>query len=58
MTALISKNIKEKITKLHMQLLDREYYLSSILNFMRGYYCSPWDTAVYRGFQNMCFDDN
>ena len=58
MTALISKNIKEKITKLHMQLLDREYYLSSILNFMRDYYRFPWDTAVYRGFQNMCFDDN
>ena len=42
MTALISKNItKKKITKLHMQLLDKEYYLSSILDFMRGYYRSP-----------------
>ena len=34
-----------------MQLLDKEYYLSSILDFMRGYYRSPWDTAVYRGFR-------
>ena len=44
--------------KLHIQILDKEYYLSSILDFMRGCYRSPWDTAVYRGFRNMCFDDN
>ena len=54
----LEKHYKEKITKIHMQLLDKEYYLSSILDFMRGYYRSPWDTAVYRGFRNMCFDDN
>ena len=54
----LEKHYKEKITKLHMQLLDKEYYLSSILDFMRVYYRSPWDTAVYRGFRNMCFDDN
>ena len=53
---LISKNItKKKITKLHLQLLDKEYYLSSILDFMKGYYHSPWDRAVYTGFRNMCF---
>ena len=51
MTALIwKKNYKEKITKLHIQLLGNQYYLSSILDFMKGYCHSPWDTAVYRGF--------
>ena len=54
----LEKHYNENITKLHMQLLDKEYYLSSILDFMKGYYRSPWDTAVYRGFRNMCFDDN
>ena len=43
--------------QLHIQLLDKEYYLSSILDFMNGYYHSPWDRAVYTGFQNMCFED-
>ena len=54
----LEKHDKEKITKLHIQLLDNQYYLSSILDFMKGYCHSPWDTAVYRGFRNMCFDDN
>ena len=30
----LEKHYKEKITKIHMQLLDKEYYLSSILDFM------------------------
>ena len=44
--------------QLHIQLLDKEYYLSSILDFMNGYYHSPWDRAVYTSFQNMCFEDD
>ena len=54
----LEKHYKEKITTLNIQLLDKEYYLNSILNFMKDYYRSPWDIAVYRGFRNMCFDDH
>ena len=43
----LKKHYKENITKLHIQLLDNQYYLSSILDFMKNYYHSPWDTAVY-----------
>ena len=53
----LKKHYEQKITQLHIQLLDKEYYLSSILDFMNGYYHSPWDRAVYTGFQNMCFED-
>ena len=52
----LEKHCKEQITMLNIQLLDKEYYLNCILNFMKNYYRSPWDTAVYRGFRNMCFD--
>ena len=52
------KKHEQKITQLHIQLLDKEYYLSSILDFMNGYYHSPWDRAVYTSFQNMCFEDD
>ena len=38
MTSLISKkHYEQKVTQLHIQLLDKEYYLSSILDFMNGY---------------------
>ena len=53
----LKKHYEQKITQLHIQLLDKEYYLNSILDFMNGYYHSPWDRAVYTGFQNMCFED-
>lgn len=53
----LEKHYQEKITTLTIQLLDKEYYLNSILNFMKDYYRSPWDTAVYRGFRNMCFNN-
>ena len=37
----LKKHYEQKITQLHIQLLDKEYYLSSILDFMNGYYHSP-----------------
>ena len=54
----LKKHYEQKITQLHIQLLDKEYYLSSILDFMNGYYHSPWDRTVYTGFQNMGFEDD
>ena len=54
----LKKQYKDKITKLHIQLLDKEYYINSILEFLKGYYHSPWDKAVYTRFRNMCFEDN
>ena len=54
----LKKHYEQKITQLHIQLLDKEYYLSSILDFMNGYYHSPWYRAVYTSFQNMCFEDD
>ena len=54
----LKKHYEQKITQLHIQLLDKEYCLSSILDFMNGYYHSPWDRAVYTSFQNMCFEDD
>ena len=54
----LKKQYEDKITKLHIQLLDKEYYINSILKFLKGYYHSPWDKAVYTGFRNMCFEDD
>ena len=54
----LKKHYEQKITQLHIQLLDKEYYRSSILDFMNGYYHSTWDRAVYTRFQNMCFEDD
>ena len=57
-TFILKKQYEDKITKLHIQLLDKEYYINSILEFLKGYYHSPWDKAVYTGFRNMCFEDD
>ena len=51
-------NYLGQFTKLHIQLLDKEYYINSILEFLKGYYHSPWDKAVYTRFRNMCFEDD
>ena len=54
----LKKQYEDKIPKLHIQLLDKEYYINSILEFLKDYYHSPWDKAVYTGFRNMCFEDD
>ena len=51
---------KHQDIQLDYQRIEKnpEYYLSSILDFMNGYYHSPWDRAVYTSFQNMCFEND
>ena len=55
----LKKEYEQKIAYLHIQLMDKEYYLNSILDFMNCNFRSPWDRAVYTGYERMCkfYDD-
>ena len=54
----LKKHYKQEITQLHIQLLRKEYYLKSILDFMNCNFYSTRDRAVYRGYQKMCYGDD
>ena len=56
MTTPSSKNItKKKINEL--ELWNKEYYITSILRYLRSISYNPWDTAIYRGFERMCNEE-
>lgn len=50
----MKKEYDEKVAKLHIQLLDREYYNNSTLDNYKLFSRDPWDRAVYRGFRTIC----
>lgn len=54
----LKKHYEEKVTQLHLKLLDKEYYLNTILDFMNCNFRSTWDRAVYRRYHKMCYFDD
>ena len=52
----MKKECDAKVAYLHIKLIEKEYYLNSILDFMNCNFRSAWDTAVYRGYKQMCHD--
>ena len=51
----LKKHYEEKINEL--ELWNKEYYITSILRYLRSIPHNPWDTAIYSGFERMCNKD-
>ena len=51
----LKKHYEEKINEL--ELWNKEYYITSILRYLRSIPYNPWDTAIYSGFKRMCNKD-
>lgn len=54
---LAKKLYEEKTNELEMELWNKRYYITSILGYLSSISYNPWDSAVYRGFVNMCDDE-
>ena len=48
----LKKHYEEKINEL--ELWNKEYYITSILRYLRSISYNPWDTAISSGFERMC----
>lgn len=56
-TPTLKNTTKKKINKLELELWNKEYYITSILRYLRSISYNPWDTAIYSGFERMCNEE-
>lgn len=52
--SLDKKHCEERIINLEMELWNKRYYISSMLNYLASISYNPWDRDVYKGFTHMC----
>ena len=50
----LKKHYEEEINKLNIELWNKEYYIRSILDFLKDISNNPWDIPVHKGFRSMC----
>ena len=50
----LKKHYKEEINKLNIELWNKEYYIRSILDFLKDISHNPRDIPVHNGFRSMC----
>ena len=56
-TPTLKNTTKKKINKLELELWNKEYYIRSIISFLRDISHNPWDKAIYSGFERMCNEE-
>lgn len=52
--SLDKKHYEERINNLEMELWNKRYYISTMLNYLASISYNPWDIGVYKGFAHMC----